>query len=105
MALAGHWEFPGGKLEGGESLFDCIVREIDEELSMSISPTEALPHVFHDYGDFQIELHPVLCEVEDEAFELREHRDAGWFAHDELARLKWAPADLPIVNQLIKGKL
>jgi len=103
--LAGHWEFPGGKLEDGESLFDCIVREMDEELKMSVLPTKVLPHVYYDYGEFKVELYPVLCNVKDEFYELGEHENAGWFHRDELQQLKWAQADLPIVRQLINGEI
>lgn len=104
-SLAGHWEFPGGKLEEGESLFDCITREIDEELAMHVVPRQTLPHVFHDYGDFHIELHPVLCDVLSDGFELREHADAGWFALTDLESLTWAPADIPIVQQLLSREI
>lgn len=104
-SLAGHWEFPGGKLEPGESLFDCIAREMEEELGMRVTPKQALPHVFHDYDNFQIELHPVLCDVSSSDFELREHDDAGWFSIDGLSALTWAPADRPIVDQLVSGEV
>lgn len=105
MSLSGYWEFPGGKLENDESVFDCIIREMSEELYMVVSPTKALPHVFHDYGEFEIELYPVLCDVTQEDFQLREHENAGWFGREELQKLKWAPADLPIVRQLINGEI
>jgi 8-oxo-dGTP diphosphatase len=105
MSFSGYWEFPGGKVENGESLFDCIVREMREELCMIASPAKALSHIYHDYGEFQIDLYPVLCDVIHEAFELREHENAGWFDREELQQLKWAPADMPIVNQLINGEI
>ena len=103
--LAGHWEFPGGKLQNSESLFDCVVREIDEELGMNIIPLQLLPCIVHDYGEFQIELHPVLCDVLSDTFELREHQEACWFDPGELNQLTWAPADIPIVEKLISGEI
>ncbi len=103
--LAGYWEFPGGKIESGETLLECIKREMLEELNMLINPIKVLPHIVHDYENFSIDLHPVLCEVEHEKFELREHTDAGWFTCQQIEQLKWTPADLPIVMQLIKGEI
>jgi 8-oxo-dGTP diphosphatase len=103
--LAGYWEFPGGKVESGETLLECIKREMLEELNMLINPIKVLPHTFHDYENFSIDLYPVVCEVENEKFELREHTDAGWFTRQQIEQLKWAPADLPIVMQLINGEI
>lgn len=103
--LPNHWEFPGGKVEAGESLTECIVREITEELSMNIRPLRILPSVFHDYGDFNIKLFPIICSVDKSEFELNEHASAGWFRREELQLLNWAPADISIVNQLLIGEI
>lgn len=104
-SLPGHWEFPGGKIEPGESMFSCITREMDEELGMRVSPKLVSAEVFHDYGDFCIELYPVMCDVDSNDFSLYEHKDAGWFEIDQLDSLKWAPADIPIVRQIVQGEI
>lgn len=104
-SLPGHWEFPGGKIEQDESVFGCIVREMSEELGMRVTPKRLSTEVFYDYGDFCIELYPVICDVESSDFSLYEHKDAGWFDIDQLERLKWAPADITIVRQIVQGEI
>jgi 8-oxo-dGTP diphosphatase len=96
MRLSGKWEFPGGKIEQGESVEDCIVREIHEELSMDISVLEQWPSVFHDYGDQQIELVPLLCSTTMENPVLKEHQAFVWADLVVALRLEWAAADMPV---------
>ncbi|WP_417535603.1 (deoxy)nucleoside triphosphate pyrophosphohydrolase [Methylophaga sp.] len=103
--LPGYWEFPGGKVEQGEAIFDCISREMNEELAMIVRPSHVLPEVFYDYGDFCIELYPVMCDVDSSDFSLNEHKNAGWFDIERLNSLKWAPADLPIVRLIVQGDI
>jgi 8-oxo-dGTP diphosphatase len=101
----GCWEFPGGKIESGESICSCIIREMDEELGMTVIPKLKLTEVLHTYNDFCIELTPVLCVVKSDHFYLHEHKDAGWFDIDRLESLNWAPADLSIVRKVIKREI
>jgi 8-oxo-dGTP diphosphatase len=87
MSNAGKWEFPGGKTREGEHHEDCIIREIDEELGISIIITGTLEPVEHDYGDREIRLIPFLCETLASKPELREHDDYRWIKPEELATL------------------
>ena len=94
------WEFPGGKMEVGETPECALVREIHEELSAEISVDEFLCTVEYDYPGFHLTMHCYLCE----ALHLNEHEAAKWLAKDELDSVKWLPADV-IVVQTIKTKI
>lgn len=96
MHLAGLWEFPGGKLRNGESPRDCIVREIQEELSLEVSPVAALEPVEHEYPDKSIRLIPFICALEGGELELREHTEARWLWPEDLRSLELCPADVPV---------
>lgn len=98
--LPGKWEFPGGKIEPDESVFDAITREIEEELGLNIFPQENWPSSTHDYSVVSVELIPVLCETRQSSFSLHEHEAADWFPLTKLQKLDWAPADLPVLKQV-----
>ncbi|WP_379026013.1 (deoxy)nucleoside triphosphate pyrophosphohydrolase [Parapedobacter deserti] len=100
MDLPLKWEFPGGKVETGEDEEATIVREIREELHLEIAVVERLRPVEHDYPAFRICLVPFIAELLGGELLLEEHADAKWVAADELDRYDWAPADVPIVEQL-----
>ncbi len=95
------YEFPGGKIEEGETEENALVREIKEELEMTLMSVEKYITVEHEYPDFNIVLHSYICSVEDEQVRLIEHIDYKWLKVSELISLDWAAADKPIVNQLI----
>lgn len=97
MKLPLKWEFPGGKLQEGETEEDCLKREIKEELNIHITIVSQLPSVQHDYGDFQIELIPFVAHYESGNLQLHEHEQAHWFTKQELLGLDWAPADIPVL--------
>jgi len=101
MALPLKWEFPGGKLANGETEEECLRREILEELNISITIRHKLTPVNHDYGSFEIKLIPFMADYAGGALTLHEHCQAGWYNLDELHTLDWAPADIPILAQLI----
>ena len=100
--LANKWEFPGGKMETGESQEDTIRREIWEELSMEIEPIKRVMSHIHHYADFSIELHTWICLQQSEKFELKEHQSSIWLTASELKKLDWAEADVEVVNFLME---
>lgn len=103
MSLPCKWEFPGGKMEEGESEEACIQREIKEELNIEISLEEQLPATYHEYDDFNIELIPFLAKYQSGKIKLSEHQAFSLLSVNELRSLDWAPADLPIVHFLVNG--
>lgn len=95
------WEFPGGKVEKGETEEGCIVREIREELGIEIGVVERLEAFDHNYNDRKIiRLIPFLGYWVNGEISLLEHSQLTWLAQTQLSELEWAPADLPIVKQL-----
>lgn len=93
------WEFPGGKIESGETAVQCIQREILEELGVLVSPKGFLFPVTYDYGIKQIRLFPFVCSVENERVELREHQRLVWFNNPALKSINWQEADRLIIQQ------
>ena len=105
--VAHKFEFPGGKVEAGETPEAALVREIREELAYEIEVGALLMTVEHVYPDFKITLHGYSCTAADRALTLTEHVAAVWLPAEELASLDWAAADLPIVWRLqeLSGRL
>lgn len=99
--LAGHWEFPGGKVHPGETLEACIVRELHEELGVRAESAGRVLLVEHEYPGKRIRLHFMACRLPDgEAPQPREGQRAAWFSRGELAALDLAPADRRFVEWL-----
>ena len=96
------WEFPGGKMEVGESPEEALMREILEELSTEISVDEYICTVEYEYPKFHLTMHCYFCSLISEALHLNEHEAARWLAKDELDRVKWLPADVLVVNEINK---
>src|SRR5690606_8288093 len=101
MALPLKWEFPGGKLEVGESAAECIVREIAEELSICIEITKALKPVTHQYDHIEINLIPFLTRYKGGVLKLKEHRDWRLLLPEYLSSFDFAEADKPIIEELL----
>ena len=99
------WEFPGGKMEPGETPEEALKREIREELSTEIRVDELLCTVEYDYPKFHLTLHCYLCSLVTEALHLNEHEAARWLANDELDSVKWLPADREVIEKIIMRSL
>ena len=97
------WEFPGGKVEVGESLEEALVREIREELSVDIEVSEFLMTVDHTYPDFHLTMHVFKCVLDHGEITLNEHVALKWLSVDELDQLDWAAADIPVVEFLMQA--
>ena len=97
----GKWEFPGGKVEEGESDEDCLIREIDEELGMDIIICAKLPEVYYDYGFKQIKLVPFVCDTLDEKPSLTEHKDYRWTSAQELMGIEFCEADIKVAEHYL----
>ena len=98
--FAGGWEFPGGKMEPGETPQDALVREIKEELDAEITVGELFETVEYDYPTFHLTMHCFFCELVSEHVVLLEHEAAKWLAAEELDSVEWLPADLGLVRKL-----
>lgn len=96
------FEFPGGKVEEGETDEEALVREIKEELEMEISNLNFLIKVEHTYPDFHISMNCYECKSNSKDLKLNEHIDFEWLNLEGLEKLDWAAADVPIVNKLKK---
>lgn len=97
------WEFPGGKIEEGETKEQTVVREIREELNMNIIPEEEFLTVEHEYPDFFLTMHSFVSSCKDSTVYLSEHINYKWLPCSEMPQLDWAAADLPIVDKLIQS--
>ena len=89
----GWWEFPGGKMEAGESPQEALKREINEELDADIQVNELLETVEWDYPNFHLTMHCFICNLLSESMHLNEHEAATWLTHETLRSVKWLPAD------------
>ena len=96
----GMWEFPGGKIESGESRESALKREIQEELGIDITIDKFLCTTEYDYPLFHLTMHCYLCSVESGMIELREHKSARWLTVESLDSVEWLPADKEIINKL-----
>ena len=99
--LSYKYEFPGGKVEKGETREDALTREIHEELLMDIIIDRPFLTVEHAYPDFNITLHCFLCSCENPQHTLTEHIDAKWMPIDLIATLDWAEADIKVVDKIV----
>ncbi|WP_217179278.1 (deoxy)nucleoside triphosphate pyrophosphohydrolase [Gillisia limnaea] len=103
MNLPLKWEFPGGKVEGGEDLATCLKREIKEELGVEIDVLKRLPSNFHIYSNLKLELIPFRCSLQTFEIDLLEHAKVLWLPVEKLKDLDWAEADVPIVDYYIQN--
>lgn len=94
------WEFPGGKVEPGETPQEALKREIREELATVVEVGDLLTTVNYDYPGFHLTMHCFFCTIVGGQPSLLEHEDARWLAMDELDSVRWLPADLEVIRVL-----
>ena len=98
----GWWEFPGGKVQAGESHEDALVRELKEEMDATIVIDEYYTTIDYDYPDFHLTMHCYFCHLSDGHYTLKEHTDARWLTADTVGSVRWLPADEGMVANLFK---
>ena len=98
--FAGGWEFPGGKIEQGETPEEAIVREIHEELEAIIAVDSLVTVVDYDYDTFHLHMHCFLCHVARGEFELHEHMAARWLDATTIDSVEWLPADQEVIEAI-----
>lgn len=96
----GQWEFPGGKIEDGETPQTALVREIKEELDTIVEVGELIDTIEYDYPSFHLSMDCFWCEVVEGELKLLEAEDAKWLNRDELDSVQWLPADLKIIDRI-----
>ncbi|HBX75717.1 MAG: (deoxy)nucleoside triphosphate pyrophosphohydrolase [Acidaminococcaceae bacterium] len=98
----GQWEFPGGKVEPGETPQQALMREIQEELAAKIRVGNLITTIEYDYPAFHLSMDCFWCEVEEGELKLLEAEDARWLTKDKLYSVKWLPADIKLIAEIIK---
>lgn len=105
MSLPNMWEFPGGKVEKDENLKQAIEREIREELDCTVEASDVFNDNTHEYDTFIVNLITVKCKLISGTPTANEHSKLIWLKRENLPSLKWAPADIPAVEQLVSEKV
>ena len=99
--LGGLWEFPGGKIEAGETAEECLIRELREELGVSVFIGSALSPATHSYQDFTVTLYPFICSLTGGTVTMHEHHALKWVEPQQMPELDWAAADLPVISEYL----
>lgn len=99
----GGWEFPGGKIEVGETPQKALIRKIKEELDADIVVGDLIDTIEYDYPDFHLSMDCFWCELQSEHVVLNEHEDAKWLSKAQLDSVDWLPADVTLVDKIAKA--
>lgn len=99
------WEFPGGKIEEGESPEESLIREIKEELGCMVEVYELIKDVVHEYPNIIVHLLTYKTKIVEGTPTAKEHAELKWMPLEELPSLQWAPADIPTVEAMLAGKV
>ena len=102
MTLPGMWEFPGGKVEADETEQEALIREIKEELNVTINILNYINEASYDYDFGTVQLKVYTAEIISGQITLEEHSDGKWVTADELKNIDWAPVDIPAAKALVK---
>lgn len=94
------WEFPGGKIELGETPQQAVKREIKEELDVEIEVGELFDTVEYDYSDFHLTMYCFLCTIKERTIVLNVHEDAKWLTKESLYSVAWLPADIDLIEKI-----
>ncbi|HEX9079419.1 MAG TPA: (deoxy)nucleoside triphosphate pyrophosphohydrolase [Desulfuromonadaceae bacterium] len=103
MSLPLKWEFPGGKIDPGETPGECLAREVLEEMGIRVALGRELPPHTHRYPAFAVTLYPFVCTIESGEIVLHEHAAAAWLRPERLHELDWAEADYPVIESYLQG--
>lgn len=94
------WEFPGGKIDAGETPEEALIREIKEELETEVEVKELLDTVEYDYPNFHLSMDCFICKIKSGDLVLKEHEAAKWLSQDELDSVEWLPADIMLIEKI-----
>jgi 8-oxo-dGTP diphosphatase len=104
MKMPLQWEFPGGKIDPGESAEACLLRELEEELRIQVGVKQSLPISTHRYPSLTVTLYPFVCVILSGNIVLQEHASVLWMPPEKLNSLDWTEADVPVISSYLASR-